>query len=167
MKKKPINLSKKAVGSGRLRISEDGEHITNGHWLCKRSILKQAALLTSVEAIKAMFPRADDVSTIPVASMDAVVPYYTNPVTYTRTRWIQSDYAIGVDTVLFVAEAALQKDDSQVWIQRQYVDLFGLEEVTSQRAAGTAIIEPVMVGDRDDWKVIVMPQRLPYREGLR
>lgn len=162
-----INLTKKAVGIDRLRISDDGQHVTNGHWMCKRSILKQAALLTSVEAVKALYPRCDDVEMIPASSIDSVVPYYSEPVIYTRTRWIQTDHMLGVDAVLFVAEEPERENDSQVWIQRRYVELFGLEEVTGQCAAGDASLDPVMVGNRDDWEVVVMPQRIPYQEGLR
>ncbi len=154
-----INLTKKAVGDSPIRISDDGQHVTNGHWACRRDLLKQAALLVSVEAVQAMFPRAE-VSTVTAESMDSVVPHFGNPVVYSKTSWVRTD-GMG-DTVLFAG-----KNGSQVWLNRRYVDLFGLEEVVSECADGKVGLSPVMVGERSEWQVIVMPQRYPYQEGLR
>jgi hypothetical protein len=160
---KPINLTKKAVGAGMLRLSECGTHITNGHWACRRELLKQAALLTTVEAIEAMFPRAS-VQTVPASSVDSVVPHFGNPVTYTRTNWVQTCPNGMGDAVLFVGG---KDNKSQAWVDRTYADLFDLDEVTGEECSGDTTINTLMVGTREDWQVLVMPKRLYYQEGLR
>jgi hypothetical protein len=158
---KPINLTKKVVGSGRLRLSEGGEFVTNGHWLCRRSMLKQGPELTSVEAAKALYPRAYDVQLVPDASVERVVPNFGNPVVFERTRWIQFADK-GDETVLFVA-----KDGSQIWIDRRYVELFNLEEITSQSCPGEVSIDPAIVGtNKSDWTVCVMPKRLDFMKEI-
>lgn len=156
---KPINLTKKLVGNGRIRITSDGKYVSNGHWACRRELLKQAALLTSVEAIEALYPRArvDDVTP---RQMEQVIPYYSEPVNYVRTRWIQAG-PLG-DAVLFAAG-----DGSQVWLDRRYVEMFDLWEVTGESEPGKVTLTSVMVGERSDWNVVVMPQRLDYQESLK
>jgi hypothetical protein len=153
-----INLTKKAVADGHLRLSECGTHFTNGHWACRRELLKQAPLLTTVEAVQAMFPRAD-VSTVPADHVAQVVPHYGTPVTFTKTRWIQE--CAGDDAVLFRAE-----DGSQLWIDRRYVALFSLEEITSESTPDDVGLSPAMVGERSEWQIIVMPKRLEFQKGL-
>jgi len=160
---KPINLTKKAVGDGMLRLSECGTHITNWHWACRRELLKQAPLLSTVEAVQAMFPRAS-VQTVPADSVNSVVPYYRQPVTYTRTHWVQTCGNSGDDAVLFTGG---EDNKSQVWIDRKYVDLFDLDTLTGEECSGDTTIDALMVGTRDDWQILVMPKRLYYQEGLR
>lgn len=153
-----FNLTKKAVGDGRIRITTDGQHVANGHWACRRDLLKQAALLTTIESIQALYPRAT-VDELPPDLMDQVIPHFQEPITYERTIWMRTN-AMG-DVVLFTA-----KNGSQVWIRREYADLFCLESVTSECADGDVTLTPVMVGERDEWQVVVMPLHLPYQEGL-
>lgn len=162
---KPINLTKKAVGDGPLHIVADGVHITNGHWACKLSLLKQAALLTSVEAAQALFPRAE-VKAMDTKHFHYAVPDFGEPITYVRTKWATTDGYNG-DTVLFVGK---EDSESQMWIARTYVDMFDLEEVTSNRCnphgPKHTNFDPGIVGTPDDWSVIVMPVRSEYQEGL-
>jgi hypothetical protein len=160
---KPINLTKKVVGDGTLRLSDGGKFVTNGHWICHRDMLKQGPELTSVEAVKALYPRAERVQVMPEDSMERVVPTFGNPVVFTKTRWIQDGGCRNDDSVLFVA-----KDGSQTWIARIYVNMFDLDEVVSQSCPGDAGIDPVIVGTgKSDWKVCVMPKRIGYQEGLK
>lgn len=156
---KPINLTKKALGNGALlRLSDDGKFITNGHWLCRRSLLKQGPALTSVEAAQALYPAAD-VKSVPGADAERVVPTYGTPVVFKRTRWMQ--YA-GDDSVLFLAD-----DGSQIWINRRYVDLFKLEEITSESCPGEVALSPAVVGTgKSDWQIAVMPMRLDFMKDV-
>jgi hypothetical protein len=164
-----INLTKKVIGAGPLHISEDCTVITNGHWACKRDLLKQAPLLTSVDALKAMFPKAE-CREIPDASVAGVLPRYSDPIIYTRTPWVRTSRGSSdvrtsrgsSDAVLFVGET-----DSQMWISRIYVDLFELEEVKAPACSGKVCQAPGVVGDGDDWTVLVMPMREDYQEGLK
>ena len=177
--KQQINLTKKAVGGGLLRLTTDGQHITNGHWACRLDIVKQAALLTNVDAAKAMFPKAASVEEITPGQMDQIVPGEHAKVKFVRTHWIQtggcghSDY----DAVLFIAEerptrSGLQEKDldkgpTQLWIDRRYVNLFGLEEVYSYSHPGDISLDPGCVRDDEGvWQILVMPKRLPYQKGL-
>ena len=173
---KPINLTKKAVGGGRLRLTTDGTHITNGHWACRKDILKQAPLLTSVEATQAMFPRSN-VEEITPSHMDAIVPGTHAKVKFQRTKWMQVCPG-GEDSVLFIAderptrsgfnEADKDKGPTQLWICRRYVDLFDLEEVESYSHPGDVSLDPGCVRDEEGvWQVIVMPKRLEYVKGLK
>ena len=157
---KPINLTKKALGNGAMmRLSDDGKFVTNGHWLCRRSLLKQGPALVSVEAAQALYPAAA-VSAVPGSDVERVVPDYGDPVVYSRTRWMQD---AGDDAVLFRA-----KDGSQIWINRRYVDLFNLEDIVSQSCPGEVCIDPAVVGTgKSDWTVAVMPMRLDYHEGVK
>ena len=161
MENNTINLTKKAVGDSRLRISDDGQHVTNGHWAIKKSLLKQAALLTTVEAAQALFPRAV-VESMSADMMKLVVPNHSDPVTYDKTHWIQcTDYQ---EAVLFVGG---DDGDSQMWISRRYVDMFKLEAFVSQAAPGKVGRDPGLVGERDDWNLIIMPLLMDYQPGLR
>ncbi len=175
---KQINLTKKAVGSGLLRLTTDGQHITNGHWACRLDIVKQAALLTTVDAAKAMFPKAASVEEITPSHMASIVPGDDRKVKFVKTRWIQ-DGGLGRDddAVLFIAEEKVtrsgfseggeDKGPTQLWLQRCYVDLFNLEEVYSYSHPGDISLDPGCVCDGEGvWQVIVMPKRLPYQKGL-
>jgi len=156
-----INLTKKAVGSGRLLLSDDGQHITNGHWACKRAMLKQAALLTSVEALAAMYPSAT-ADTIKADNVRQISPRYADPITYSKTQWVK-ELSCG-DAVLFVGTDRT----SQVWLDRTYVKLFDLESVKAPPCdEGSVCLDPVCVGDGDDWDVLVMPMMESYQEGLQ
>ena len=154
---KPINLTKKALGNGALlRLSDDGKFIANGHWLCRRSMIKQGPALTSVEAAQALYPAAD-VKSVPGQDVERVVPTYGSPVVFKRTRWMQG-MAAGEDSVLFIAD-----DGSQTWINRRYVDLFKLEEITGESCPGEVSISPAIVGTgKSDWQIAVMPMRLDF-----
>jgi hypothetical protein len=143
---KQINLTKKAVGGGRLRLTTDGTHITNGHWAARLDLFKQAPLLTSVDACKALYPRSD-VEEITPSLMDAIVPGTHAKVKFKRTHWIQVCPG-GEDSVLFVAEeewSGFSEEKkalgpTQLWINRRYVDLFDLEEVESSTLAWTLAV---------------------------
>jgi hypothetical protein len=157
-----INLTKKAVGDRRLLLSENGEIVSNGHWACKRAMLKQAPLLCNVEAAQATYPKAD-VGTIPDDHIAQIVPKYSEPITYSRTQWASVSRA--GDAILFVGS----DDESQIWINRTYVDLFDLESVKAPACPGDECLDPgvVAVDDSGDWDVIVMPMRIGYQEGLK
>ena len=175
---KQINLTKKAVGSGLLRLTSDGQHITNGHWACRMDIVKQAPLLTSVDACKALFPKSD-VKLIEPDHMSAIVRGTHAEVKFVKTHWIQTGHSGhgDYDSVLFIAEERptrsgfnegdKDKGPTQLWIDRRYVDLFGLEEVFSHSSPGDITLDPGCVRDEEGvWQIIVMPKRLPYQEGL-
>jgi hypothetical protein len=158
-----INLTKTALGSGRLLLSEDGQVVTNGHWACKRALLKQGPMLVSVEAAQALFPKAD-VSTIKDDHYKQIVPRYPEPMEYTKTQWVS--VGTGYDSCesqLFIGEDGT----SQLWIDRKYVKLFDLETVTSSATPGKCCLDPCMVDHADDWSFIVMPTRCDYQEGLK
>jgi hypothetical protein len=160
-----INLTKKVVGDGCLILSEDAEHLTNGHWAAKRGLFKQAALLGTVDTLKAMFPKADVRDPMSMDQFHRVVPTFKAPVEYRDTGWVQAgpggSYQ-GSDTVLFRAD-----DGSQLWIDRDYVKLFGLEVVTSQACPNAECLDPARVGPADDWSVIVMPKRIGFAAEFR
>jgi hypothetical protein len=154
-----INLTKRIVGDDDLRLSDCGTYVSNGHWMCRRDLLKQAPLLATKEAFQAMFPRSN-VTVVQADLFNRLIPHYSNPVVFTKTCWINE--VAGQDAVLFTA-----KDDTQVWIARQYVNLFSLVSFTSESAPGKMITTPVIVGEPGDCKVLVMPTVRYYQEGLR
>lgn len=157
-----INLTKKALGSGRLLLSEDGEVVTNGHWACKRVLLKQGPILVSVEAAQALFPKAE-VSKIENDHYKRIVPSFQKPMEYTRTEWV----SVGTGYNSCESQLFLGKDGtSQLWIDRTYVNLFDLETVTSSENPGECCMDPCMVDHEDDWSFLVMPTRVDYKEGL-
>lgn len=156
------NLTKKIIGDGVLRLSEDGEHITNGHWLCRRELLKQAPQLTSVESARAFYPKAD-VKMLRNPEVSAVIPKMFDPITVTRTEWIKTMSGEN-DAVLFVGG----KDDAlQLWISRVYVDLFEIEELVIESDRTHRDWSPGLMMKGDEWQVCVMPMRIPDQPGLR
>lgn len=160
-----INLTKKAVGDRNLMLSPDRDYLTNGHWAAKRDLFKQAALLGSTDALKAMFPKAnvqDD--PIPADHWKQVQPKYKAPVEYYKTSWIKDGGGgyRGSDSVLFQAD-----DGSQMWIDRDFVKLFDLEVVTSESCPNAECLDPGRVGPEDDWSVLVMPKRIGFEAAFR
>lgn len=154
-----INLTKKVIGNGKLRISEDRQYVTNGHWLCRRDLCKQLELLGSLEAARAYYSRAK-VAEVSDAHVRQVLPRYKNPITYTRTSWIQ---IVGdIDAVLFVGD-----EDSQIWIDRTYVDLFDLDEIAAPLSAGKASLDPGVVKHGGECQIVIMPVHAKYQGGLR
>ncbi len=154
-----INLTKKAVGDGHLRVTTDGQFITNGHWACRLSLVKQAPFLTTLEAARAFFPRAD-VDPMEPEVLSMVIPRYSSPTVYTRTRWV--DTTGDDDSCLFTA-----KSGSQLWLARKYVDLFDLDAVTSECVEGDAACsEAASVGEGAEFQVLVMPKRIDFVKDL-
>lgn len=157
-----VNLTKRAVSKCyTLKLTDDGQYVTNGAWAAARGVFKNAALLGSVDSMKALFPRLkDDIEEIPRDRMDMVVPRFSAPVTYRRSEWIRVH--AGEESCLFTAD-----DGSQVWLNRRIVELFGLDCVTGESTGGDdASLDPVMVGPRSEWSVIVMPMRLGFVKEL-
>ena len=159
-----INLTKKAVGDGTLILSEDKEHLTNGHWAAKRDLFKQAPLLCSKDALQAMFPKADVRDLMPAEKFHQVVPTFCDPVEYHNTGWVKAGSGgyRGSDTVLFRAD-----DGGQMWVDRDFVKMFDLEVLTSQSCPNDECLSPGRVGGSDDWSVIVMPKRLGFEPAFR
>ena len=158
-----INLTKKTLGTGRLLLSEDGKVITNGHWACKRDLLKQGPMLVSVEAAQALFPKAE-VKTIENDHYKRIVPKFSEPMEYTRTQWV----AVGTGYDSCESQLFIGKDGtSQMWIDRTYVKMFDLDTVMSSSNPGQSCMDPCMVGEGDDWSFLVMPTRTDYQEGLK
>ena len=160
---KLINLTKKVVGDGCLKLSEDGVYITNGHWLCRRDILKQGAELNSVEALKLAYPKCLDVKLVHDSSVAQVVPKFSDPMKVTVTHWIKT-CAGANDAVLFVGG----KDDAvQLWVSRRYVDAFKIDELVIETPNEWSCWSPGLVMKGDEWQVCVMPMRIPDQPGLR
>lgn len=156
-----INLTKKVVGDGRLLLSENGEIVSNGHWACKRGMLKQAPLLCTVEAAQATYPKAT-VTTIPDDHVAQITPRYQDPITYSRTHW--ASVSNTGDAILFVGS----DNESQLWLNREYVKVFELESVKAPAYPGECCLDPGVVSIRDgDWDVLVMPMRVDYLAGAK
>lgn len=157
-----INLTKKVVGDGRLLLSENGEVVSNGHWACKRGMLKQAPLLCTVEAAQATYPKAD-VATIPDSHVEQITPRYVDPIMYSRTNW--ANVSGTGDAILFVGS----DNESQIWLNRDYVKTFDLESVKAPACPGEICLDPgvVAIDDSGDWDVLVMPMRIEYLEGAK
>jgi hypothetical protein len=158
---KPINLTKKIVGEGTLRLSDDGVHVTNGHWLCRRELLKQAEQLASLATTEALYPKAV-VKVVRAKDVERVIPDFGVPTDFERTNWSQrTGYT---EAVLFVGG----KDrKSQIWLDRVYVEMFDLRIVVSEECSEDVSMSPAVVRDKEGvWQVAVMPMRLKYQEGL-
>ena len=157
-------LNSSFIGSDHLRLSTGGKYITNGQWACRRLACKKSQLLETVAQLECLFPKAA-IELINEQQIEQHHKYAGRALfDYHRTHWVYSNDE-GDDAVLFVGGHA---DTYQLWLARRYVSKFELECVQSEAPSkeGEVSTGPAIVGDPDDWDVIVMPMRMVYQEGL-
>lgn len=154
-----IKITKKLVGDKSLQISSDLTMVSGGAWAVKMHLVHNAALLSSVAACEALYPRAN-VREFDPEIMHGTARRMPELIDYTLTKWICIDD--DADCCLFTGA-----NGAQLWLKREFVKAFGLHTVRGESADGKMCMGPVIVGTRDDWDIIIGAMRIDYQKGLQ
>jgi hypothetical protein len=155
---------RKSDFDGNIRVSSSW--ITNGHWALRKTRVQNEAIAVSVDTVKAFNSKAD-VATVE----DSFVERVTTPpknlmlLRFNRTRinLSRSDSKHISDISLFLSD-----DKKNVaWLDREYVELFGLETLWGHPNAETQAVESAVFVEREDSDLTIMPIRAPEKSELR
>ena len=148
-----ITLPKSFLSGHPLRISP--KVVSNGHWLVRKTALRDSTPFASIETTRVYAPRAEYVTELRDDAVDQLVPGEALVFQRSAIAHIEDD---GRVMVLFTGT-----DGERAWVNLEYADRLDLTTLYGfsrgyDRKAGYHV-GGLKDGTGDDWKVIIMTCR--------